>query len=173
MKKSLVSIAIALVVAAGSAHAERAAGRHSFTADRTHINANGGVSTRHVEQNVTANGFNRATTKTAPNGKTATRDMAVVNDAQAGTHTRTVEGTTFGGKTYSGESVTTKTADGRSRESTFTNPNGKTSSRSVDVSVDKDAGTLTKEISATGPNGKTSTTTVVKQRTDMQTSSAE
>jgi hypothetical protein len=177
MKKSLTflanGLAIALVVAAGSAHAERAAHRHSFTADRTHTNANGGVSTRHTQQTVNADGFNRESVRTNPQGQTATRATRVVNDAAAGTHTRSVDGTTYNGKTYSGESVTTRTDDGYTRAGTFTGVNGKTSTRSADAAVDKDAGTLTKNITATGPNGNTSTTTVVRQRNDDGASSVE
>ena len=131
MQKSLIAIAVALTVAAGSAHAERAKHRQSFTSDRTHTSASGKVSTRHMEQNVTENGFTRSMSKTAPNGKTATRDTSVVNDAEAGTHTRTVGGTTFGGKTYSGQSVTTKTDTGYTREGSYTGPNGQTSTTTV------------------------------------------
>lgn len=163
MQKSLVSLAIALAVGASSAHAERAAHRHSFTADRAHTNASGKVWTRHTDQTATANGFTRDTIKTAPNGKTATRDTSVVNDGAAGTHTRAVNGTTFAGKAYAGESVTARTGDGYTRNGSFTGPNGNTGTRAADVSIDKENGTLTKNVSVTAPSGNTSTTTVVRQ----------
>lgn len=170
MKKSLIAMTVAMAVMAGSAHAERAHARQSFTSDRTHTNANGGVSSRHVNQTATASGFTRNKVKTAPNGKTATHGTAVVNDAEAGTHARTVDGTTFGGKTYSGESLTTKTDNGYLREGSRTGVNGKTGTRSADVAVDRENGTLTKNISATGPNGQTSSTTVVRQLNTVETS---
>lgn len=163
MKQSLVSIAIALAVAAGSAHAELLRARHNLAVDRTHVNAAGGIATRHLQQNVNANGFNRNLVKTNPQGQTATRTTDVVNDAAAGTHTRTVDGTTFAGKTYAGESVTAKTATGFTREGTFTGVNGNTGTRSADVSIDRDSGTLTKNVSTSGPNGNASTTTVVRE----------
>ena len=48
-----------------------------------------------------------------------------------------------------------KTEDGFSRESTFTNPEGKTGSRSTVGVVDKEAGTMTKTTTTTKPNGET------------------
>lgn len=168
MKKSLISIAIAMAVMAGSAHAERALVRNSHSIDRTHTNLSGGVSMRHMQQNVTPNGFTRNLVKTAPNGATATRDTAVVNDVAAGTHTRTVNGTTFDGAGYSGAAVTQKTEDGVSHVSSFTGVNGNTSARSADLSVDQESGTLTKNISATGPRGQTSSTTVVRQLNSVE-----
>lgn len=161
MNKSLVSMAIALALVAGSAHAERSAQRHSFTADKTRTNAKG-TFTKHTEQNVTDNGFTRDSVRTNPNGQTATHHVGVVNDAENKTHTRDVSGTTYNGKAYSGESVTQKTDNGYTRNGEFTGPNGKTSSRDVSASIDKSTNTLTKDITKTGPNGQTSSTTVVK-----------
>jgi hypothetical protein len=172
MNKTLLSLAIALAVAAGSAHAERAGHRQSFAVDRTRTTERG-VFTSHTDQTVTQNGFTRDTSRTNPNGKTATRDMTVTNDAQTKTHTREVSGTTMSGKNYSSESVLQKTDSGYTRESTRTNPNGKTTSRDVDATIDKDNHSITKDISVTGPNGQVHETTVVKQYSKGASVSAE
>lgn len=161
MNKSLVSIAIALALTTGLAHAERAAHRHSYTADKTRTTAKG-TFTKHTEQNVTDNGFTRDSVRTNPQGQTATHHVGVVNDAETKTHTRDVSGTTYNGKSYSGESVTQKTDNGYTRSGEFTGPNGKTSTRDVTATVDKESNTITKDISKTGPNGQTTTSTVVK-----------
>lgn len=161
MNKSLVSMAIALALVAGSAHAERAAHRHNFTADKTRTTAKG-TFTKHAEQRVTNNGFTRDSVRTNPQGETATHHVGVVNDRENKTRTRDVSGTTYNGKSYSGESVTQKTDSGYTRSGEFTGPNGKTSTRDVTATIDKDAHSITKDITKTGPNGQTSTTTVVK-----------
>lgn len=138
MKTSLLSIAIALAVVAGSAHAERGGHRQNFSADRTRTTERGTFSS-HTDQAVTQNGFTRDTTRTNPNGKTATRDMTVTNDPATQTHTRDISGTTMNGKTYSSESVTQKTDTGFTRDTTRTGPNGKTTTRDVDVTIDRNA----------------------------------
>lgn len=159
MNKSLISIAIALALTAGTAHAERAAHRHSFTADKTRT-TDKGTYTRHTEQDVTDSGFTRSTLKTNPAGETATRDRAVVKDSSTGTRTGTVSGTTFNGKAYSGESVRQKTDTGYTSNGSFTGPNGKTSTRSAVATVDKENGTFSKDATMTGPNGGTTTRSV-------------
>ncbi len=159
--KSIISVAIGLALVAGSAHAERAAQRHSFTADKTRTTAKG-TFTKHTEQSVTDNGFTRDSVRTNPAGQTATRHVGVVNDAESKTHTREMSGTTYNGKSYSGESVTQKTDNGYTRSGDVSGPNGNTASRDVVATVDKENKTLSKEISKTGPNGQSSTTTVVK-----------
>jgi hypothetical protein len=121
-----------------------------------------GAITRQTQQQKTASGFTRTTTKTNAAGETATRTTTVVNDKDAGTRTRTVNGTTFNGESYSGESVAHKTDTGYSAQGQFTGVDGKTTDRSVDAVVDKNAGTITKNISTTPDGGQTTTKTVVK-----------
>ena len=119
------------------------------------------VVSRQTEKTKTDNGFVRTTTKTDQTGATAERTTTVVNNKVDGTRSRTVSGTTFEGKTYSGESVAHKTDNGFASEGQFTGPDGKTTSRSVTAVVDKSAGTVTKDISVTPEGGETTTKTVV------------
>lgn len=118
--------------------------------------------TRHVDQVKTENGFERDMSKTNAKGQTATRHTSVVNDKETKTRTRTVTGTNYNGGQYSGQRVTQKTDDGYTRDATFTNSQGKTSTRSVDAVVNKDAGTVTKNISVTNPEGETKDKVVVR-----------
>lgn len=122
--------------------------------------------TRHVDQVRTENGFERDMTKTNAKGQTATRHTSVINDKETKTRTRTVTGTNYNGGEYSGQRVTQKTEDGYTRDATFTNSQGKTTTRSVDAVVDKDAGTVTKNISVTNPEGETKEKVVVRPLPD-------
>ncbi len=108
-----------------------------------------------------ATGFKRNTILTNAQGQTATRQVEVSNDPTAGTHTRTMSGTTFDGKPVSGQSVTTRTDDGYTRQGSFTGPNGQTSTRDVDVS--RDGNTVTKTVTTTNPQGQTQTHTASHQ----------
>lgn len=146
------------------AHAERAAKhpRHSYSADVTRTYGNGKTVNRHTEQTATATGFNRSSTMTGSDGRTASRNVSANRDAETGTYTKSVNGTRMNGDTYSGERVTQKTDDGYTRSSTRTNASGETASKQVSAVVDRENGTLTKNISATGFNGETHSTTVVK-----------
>ncbi len=163
MNKILIATALVCSLGASSAFAKH----HSGTVDKTRQTPNG-TYTRHTEQTATANGFNRTSTATRPDGKTATRNLSVENNKDTGTRTKTISGTNFNGGSYSGQKVTQKTDSGYTRDASFTNAQGKTASRHVEATLDKDAGTVTKNITATHPNGETTTTTVVKTRTDKQ-----
>jgi len=160
MKKTILSGLVVISLAASSAYAELHQGKHVRVG--AHVQ---GEFTRQVQQKKTENGIVRNTVTTNAQGETATRTMTINNDKDAGTRTRTVEGTNFSGGSYSGQAVTQKTDDGFSRESSFTNAQGKTISKSMDVAVDKEAGTVTKNISVTHPNGEVSTKTQVTTRT--------
>jgi len=170
MHKSVISLAVAMLVTAGFAHAERNPHRGSYVADTTRTTAQG-TFTRHTEQVATDNGFTRATSVTDPAGKTATHNVSVVNDKDGKTHSRDVSGTTYAGKSYSASSVTQKTDDGYTRTGSATGADGKTASRDVTFVADKTAGTATKTIETTGPNGKSNT--VVKQITKTGSSSVQ
>ncbi|MBK8187669.1 MAG: hypothetical protein IPK77_10775 [Cellvibrio sp.] len=118
--------------------------------------------TRQVDRVRTENGFERDMTKTNAKGETATRHTSVVNDKETQTRTRTVTGTHYNGGEYSGQSVTQKTEDGYTRDATRTNSQGKTTTRSVDATIDKEAGTVTKNISVTNPEGETKDKVIVR-----------
>lgn len=131
--------------------------RHNLHIEGTHERRNGNIIRRQTDQQATDKGFKRETVLTNAKGETATRNVEVVNDKEAGTHTRTMTGTTFEGKPISGQSVTTKTDTGFTREGTFTGPNGQTRTREVEVSTESN--TVTKTSTTTNPNGKTETHT--------------
>src|SRR3990167_817141 len=166
MKTNQLMLAVALAASCvvSVAHAERGAKhpRHSYSADTTRTYGNGQTYNRHTEQTATATGFNRSSTVTGPDGKTASRNVSGNRDAEAGTYSKSINGTRMNGDTYSGERVTQKTDDGYNRSSTRTNASGDTASKQVSAVVDRENGTLTKNISATGFNGETHSATVVK-----------
>ena len=120
----------------------------------------------HTERQRTENGHTAQTTWTGSNGKTATRDATVVNDKEAKTRTRDVSYTGPNGKQSSVHDVTQKTANGYTRDSTLTNAEGQSATRNAVVMNDKDNGTRTRDVTYTGVNGKTSTANTVTTRTD-------
>ncbi len=83
--------------------------------------------------------------------------------------TTDVTRTTGSGKTLSRHTAQVATDTGFRRETSVTNPQGNTASRSVEASIDKANNTLTKNVSATGFNGETHTATVVKPWGDGST----
>lgn len=148
-----------LVIGAAPADARERPGlqRHDFHREGSFERRNGDVVRSQTDQQATDNGFKRKTVLTDSQGRTATRDVDVSNDKSTGTRTRTVDGTTFSGKTYSGESVVKKTDDGYTRHDSFTNPEGRTSTR--DVTVSKDGDTVSRTATRTNPQGETHTNT--------------
>lgn len=161
----LLALALSALALSPTANAEQSKPvkqRHNFTRDATHTTGKGRTVTSHTEQVVTDTGFNRSTTVSAPNGKTASRDVVGTYDPVTKTYTKSIDGTRMNGNQYSADAVTTRTEDGYERHSTATNAAGKTATRDAVVTVDKENKTVTKEITATGFNGKTQTTTVVK-----------
>jgi hypothetical protein len=120
----------------------------------------------HSERQRTENGHETHTTWNGQNGKTATRDAKVVNDKAAGSRTRDVSYTGPNGKQNSVHDVTQKTDNGHTRDSTYTNGKGETATRNAVVTNDKDNGTRTRDVTYTGVNGKTSTVDSVTTRTD-------
>ncbi|MDO8331838.1 MAG: hypothetical protein Q7T36_15335 [Fluviicoccus sp.] len=142
---------------AGERQHQPRAERHNFKHEGARHTRNDRVIKSETQQQVTDNGFKRQTVLTNDQGQTATKNVEVINDKEAGTHTRTMTGTTFNGKPVSGQSVTTKTDDGFTRQDNFTGPNGQTRTRAVDLSADKEAGTVTKTVTTTNPQGETQT----------------
>ena len=94
----------------------------------------------------TDDGFTRSTTVTNGQGETATRDLTVARDKEAGTVTREAHYTTFDGRQGSMSDVVQRTDDGYTRDTSRTLPNGTTQTRNVDVSCDKDAATCIKQV---------------------------
>ena len=99
-------------------------------------------------------------------GRTATRQVEVTNDREAGTRTREVEYTGPNGNTASVDTVRTRTDDGFTRSTTVTNPQGETATRDLTVSRDREAGTVTREANYTTFDGREGSMSDVIQRTD-------
>lgn len=67
---------------------------------------------------------------------------------------------------YTHQTERTKTDNGHTREDTWTNSQGKTTSRDANAVNDRDNGTRTRDVERQGPNGKTATrdATVVRDK---------
>jgi len=123
---------------------DREAGTRTRNVDYT--GPNGGTTSVDSVRTRTDDGFTRATTITNPQGETATRDLTVSRDKEAGTVTREANYTTFDGREGSMSDVIQRTEDGFTRDTARTLPNGATHTRAVDVSCDKDAAKCVKQV---------------------------
>lgn len=167
MNKSILSVALVLSVLATGANAERlnlnlnAQGSLSRQADPRLADTRPARELREVRRKVT---------RTNANGETSQRSAIITRDPEAGVISHSVTGSTINGRSYSGESLFERTDDGFSGESSMTGERGETRTRSVDASVNKEAGSMTKTVNISGPNAQASTTTTV---TRNQPSAAE
>jgi len=141
-KLALISAATALtlVLSVGVQNAEARDGARAHSAQRAapakrpaRPNVPRGDRTVHTERQRTENGHSSHSVVTGSNGQTATRDATVVNDRDAGTRTRDV--------TYTGPN---------GGVSTVTGPNGHVGAREVTVNCDKAAGKCTKDVTVDG-----------------------
>ena len=114
----------------------------------------------------TTNGHTRSDTWTNAQGRTARRDAEVVNDKQAQTRTRDVQWQGPEGGQGSRRDVTQRTDDGYTRNSTATNAQGQTATRSATVVNDAATRTRSRNVTATGFDGSTRTVDDELQRTD-------
>lgn len=140
------ALAMILVAMGSAAEArERAAGARAGAAAGAlqPRRAAAGNWTRTTETQRTATGYTRNSTVTNGKGETATRDVSVNRDRQAGTSTRSVDYTGFDGRSTSVDSTRTRTADGMTLERNVTTPNGRTIEHDVVKSCDKAAGKCT------------------------------
>jgi len=126
----------------------------------------GGDWTRTTETQRTENGRKRSDRWQGADGKTASRDVAISRDREARTQTRESSWTRPNGDSGNATTVTTKTDDGYSRDTTVTNARGETATRNVDVSRDKDAGTSTRSVDRTGFDGRSSSVDSTRTRTE-------
>lgn len=98
---------LGLVLFGASTLALADAGEHhhfkpqSFTEDSTRTFADGTVFKRHVVQTVAAGSITRQITLTNAQGQTATRTVTASFDKTKHTWSRSVQGTTFSGSSYS------------------------------------------------------------------------
>ena len=116
----------------------------------------------------TENGLARETNLSDSNGNSHSGSSNLILDKENNTLTKQFNSTRTNseGETsqISGESVLARTDDGYTRDSSLTDSDGNTRSRSVNASVNKEEGSLTKHITTSGPNGQASTTTTVKRQ---------
>ncbi|MFO1426632.1 MAG: hypothetical protein U1F11_06585 [Steroidobacteraceae bacterium] len=125
--------------ARGAAAAQAAAARRMH-ADRTRV----------TQTQRTDNGFTRSTTVTNGKGETATRDVAVTHERGSGLTTRSVDYTTFDGRSGSVDTTRTRTDTGFRSETTGTRPDGSSFSRSVVKDCDRDARRCTTTVTHDG-----------------------
>lgn len=138
----------------------------SASADERAERAPRGEATRHTERARTENGRTRHDEWTGSRGRSASRDATVVNDRDAGTHTRDVVATGPNGRQATRQDTVQRTGDGYTRDSTVTLPDGRTATRDATVVNDREAGTRTRDAVTTGPNGGTRMLDDEVQRTE-------
>ena len=128
---------------------DRDAGTRTRNVDYT--GPNGGTSSVDNVRTRTDDGFTRSTTATNKDGETATRDLTVSRDKEAGSVSRESNYTTFDGREGSKSDVIQRTENGYSRETVRTQPNGETHTRAVDVSCEKDSRKCVKQVEVGQP----------------------
>lgn len=103
----------------------------SFSETSTRTYKDGRKQTRKTDQVVSDGKLERKTTLTNTDGKQATHTVSQQFDANGKVVSRTVKGAGFDGKTFERSTSTRKTDKGIERKSSWTNPDGKTGSRTV------------------------------------------
>jgi hypothetical protein len=120
---------------------------NGYTRRDTWRGENGRTASRSDVTTRTDSGYTRDSTFTGPNGQTATRSANVVSDREAGTRTREAVTTLPDGRARSMTDSTARTADGYTRQTSITNPNGGTAQRDVQASYDPEAKTWSRAVS--------------------------
>ena len=133
----------------------------SFTRETVKTGPHGTI-THTVNQEATDHGWVRDSSSTNDKGQTASRHTEVNRDPNTGVRTRSVEGTTFKGKSYSSESTRTPTENGYIKETDWKTPNGKTHEK-VKV-VEKSPGERNVDVTHTNGRGQVSHRTTRTQR---------
>lgn len=162
------TLAMILVAMGTAAEArERAAGARAGAAAGAMQprRAAGGNWTRTTETQRTETGHTRSDRWENANGKTASRDVEVTRDREAGTRTRESSWTRPNGDSGNATTVTTRTDDGFTRNTSVTNAQGQTATRDVVVSRDRDAGTATRSVDYTGFDGRSASVDSTRTRT--------
>ena len=110
---------------------------------------------KEVQVQRTENGYTRSMEGTTEDGKTFSRDATVTTDKENGTWNKEVNGTLPNGKTYSTTVSGQKTDDGYTRRATHTGPNGGTTTRDTTVTKTENGRTKTVEVHHSAPqNGQ-------------------
>ena len=115
----------------------------------------------------TENGLVGESSLSDSNGNSRSGSASLVVDKEAGTASKETNATYTNSEgesmTVSGESLLARGEDEFSRTSSHTEASGSTGNRSVDASINKEAGSVSKEVKASGPDGQASTTTTIKR----------
>jgi len=162
--KKFAAITSSLVVfslISAACNAEHPRREFNKTIKRDH---HAGSYTRAIEQHRIENGIQRSSRVETPNGRTAVREITRTKDHEAQTSTRTVIGTRLNGSAYSGETIRQRTVDGFVQNSTRTNADGDTATRSKEVSIDRDSGVISKQVEYTNFSGESGSKTIVIER---------
>lgn len=114
----------------------------------------------------TEDGRQSRQTFTDAEGSTATRDVTVSRDSEAGSATRSTNLTARDGRTLERETTVTRTGDGFESQTVVTGPEGQSATRSSSGSYDAEAGSYTREVSATDAAGRTRERSTTTARTD-------
>jgi negative regulator of flagellin synthesis FlgM len=104
---------------------------------------------RQLDASRTDNGFTYTVSATTPRG-TRERTVTFGYDTDSGTLSRDVTLTAANGETVSRHGQIERTDDGYTKHGTVTGPDGESVSRSVDVSIDREAKTLTRVATVDG-----------------------
>ncbi len=116
----------------------------------TRIYAGGKTSNRTITGTRNANGYNRNTVYTGPQGNTATRSAQGQWDPATRTWSKGVTYTGPNGQTATRNSATTRTENGYAGSTTVAGPQGNTATRNVQGQWDQATKTWTKTITTTG-----------------------
>jgi uncharacterized protein YdeI (BOF family) len=163
--KTLAAAAAALVVIS-ALPTESYARERGQNAQRQRHAVPAGQWTRTTERQRTDDGHTRRDTWQGADGRSASRDVVVANDAENKTRTRNGVWTGPKGNQATVDTVTQKTDDGFTRNTVVTKPDGSTANRDLTVVNDKEAGTRSVSIDRTGFEGRTSSYDSVAQKTD-------
>ena len=161
---SALAVLLVTLVAPSEARERGAAGARAGAGAAQGRRASGDW-TRTTETQRTASRRTRSDRWEGADGKTASRDLAISRDREARTQTRESSWTRPNGDTGNATTVTTKTDDGYSRDTTVTNARGEIATRNVDVSRDQDAGTSTRSVDRTGFDGRSASVDSTRTRT--------
>jgi hypothetical protein len=114
----------------------------------------------------TPSGYTRQDQWQSQDGRSASRQVGVTNDAAAGTRNRNAVWTGPEGRQTTVDTVTQRTGSGYTRDTTTTRDDGKTATRNTTVVNDRAAGTRAVDSTVTGFNGRSTTYSSDAQRTD-------
>ena len=140
-----------------------AAGSFSHDAD---ARRRGNAQPRPAERSEARSGsVHREVTRTGPGGETRTRQRDTTWTRGGGQATRDTTWTGSNGRTATRHDEVQRTENGRTSHSIHTGPNGRTATRDASVVRDPEAGTRTKDVTWTRPDGSTTTRTTTLSRT--------